>query len=255
MPDWRDSCAYATLLELERSGFAWEWLRRDEGYRRAFDTAQVSASGEARLRRDAFAPAAAEAWGLHAFEDPDRASPCARPVWRAGRYALVLSAFASPGRGDDAFDLGLAASHATVLDGGCAQHVLLSDGWRSIRLDVRGEQLAAGPVLLHYRLAGRSSAEGPLLVLNRLLGFLKHGRMPRRLFTREARAARWVLLLRTADALAAGATQRDIAAVLLAGPMGARWRVEAGSVRSRAQRLVRLARHASRGGYVNFLRC
>ena len=35
MPDWRDAAAYEPLLEADRSLIAWEWLRRDRGYREA----------------------------------------------------------------------------------------------------------------------------------------------------------------------------------------------------------------------------
>ena len=60
------------------------------------------------------------------------------------------------------------------------------------------------------------------------------------LHPRERRARRWVLLLRTYDALIAGASQREIAESLLGLDIAEeRWRVTAGSVRSRAQRLVR----------------
>ncbi|WP_366520761.1 transcriptional regulator domain-containing protein [Acidocella sp.] len=31
-PDWRDAQQYSDLLELDRSGWAWEWLRRHAAY-------------------------------------------------------------------------------------------------------------------------------------------------------------------------------------------------------------------------------
>ena len=62
-------------------------------------------------------------------------------------------------------------------------------------------------------------------------------------------------MLRASDALAAGATQREIAATLLsrsaAEPL---WRSRESSIRSQAQRLVRAARNMGAGGYRCFLR-
>lgn len=57
-------------------------------------------------------------------------------------------------------------------------------------------------------------------------------------------------MLRAHDALAAGASQREIAAVLLdEEALAPRWRVEAPSLRSKVQRLVRSARAMADGGY------
>jgi hypothetical protein len=61
-------------------------------------------------------------------------------------------------------------------------------------------------------------------------------------------------LLRAHDALAAGASQREIAACLfdeLAAQR--RWRVNAPHLRSRVQRLVRAARQAACGAYLGLL--
>jgi hypothetical protein len=57
-------------------------------------------------------------------------------------------------------------------------------------------------------------------------------------------------MLRAYDALAAGASQREIAAVLLDGDARRdRWRIHSPSLRSRAQRLAACARAMGEGGY------
>nr|WP_246623541.1 DUF2285 domain-containing protein [Sphingomonas colocasiae] len=59
----------------------------------------------------------------------------------------------------------------------------------------------------------------------------------------EARASRWILALRTHDALGADASHQDIAHGLFAALVTrARWRIEAPSIRLRVQRLARDAR-------------
>lgn len=248
-PDWRDAQAYAPLLGAERSLHAWEWLRRDPVYRAA---ARAAALGAGDARRGG-----AERWGLHRFEHPERAVPHARPVWRADRHPPVLPAVAG-GRpaAADAFDLGRFSDISVLVrspEG--AEHLLLSDGRRTLRLDVRAGSLATGPVELRYLLAGFASAEAPLLTLRRLLALQRTGCFARSLHRPETRARRWILMLRARDALDDGADQRDIAEALLSREAaGPRWRSRVSSLRSRAQRLVHGARVMAGGGYWELLR-
>ena len=247
--DWRNAAAYARLLEADRTIFAWEWLRRNPAYRDAAEWSLVHASPD-----ESFAEAAA--WGLLAFEAPRLPAPIARPIWHAEACPLVLRAFADGEGGlDDAFDLHQFASSTTLLTDreGC-EHLLLSDGLHAVRIDVVAGSAVRGPVRLSYLLSGRASVERPLLTLRRLLAFCRTGRFSRSLHPPAPRARRWVMMLRAWDALAAGAGQREIAEALLSSTAGAnRWRSEAPSLRSQAQRLVRGARRMAGGGYRTLL--
>ena len=253
-PDWRDAEAYAPLLQVGRPGFAWEWLRRNDSYREAAERAlQAKVSGRAGLI--AGAQEGAEQWGLHAFEAPERDAIAARPVWRRDMLSYVLEADAvDEGEGEDRFDIARLRHLATLIKDGAAERLLLSDGRRALRVDVVSGTLGSGPVLLRYRLAGMSRLEAPLLVLRQVLALWRTGQFSRVLHRPEQRAMRWIMLLRTHDALAAGASQRDIAVALLGREAAdRRWRVEASSLRSRAQRLVRDARRMAGGYYLTLL--
>src|SRR3546814_12479779 len=58
----------------------------------------------------------------------------------------------------------------------------------------------------------------------------------------STRAPRWVLELRTADAIATGATQHEIAQAFFGSAVASeRWRKESSPYRSRVQRLVKAA--------------
>jgi len=156
----------------------------------------------------------------------------------------------------DCFDLARFARWATVAlreDG--RQHVLLSDGWRRIRLDiVEGSVLGRRPVRLHYVLSGAAQAEPRLLTLRRLLGLIRHGRFPHRLFPREAAMARRVEALRTADALADGASQRDIANALFGERLvGEEWTGGSDFLRSRVRRRIAEAVKMRQGGWRRLL--
>lgn len=251
MPDWRDAAAYQPLLSADRSLIAWEWLRRDPAYRaaarRAFRTGSECSAGQAVL--------APERWGLHAFEDPAFAVPNARPVWRAKHHTFVLGVEAGLPDAANAFELerlAVISTLVTAADG--REHLLLCDGFRTIRVDVLAGTIARGAAGLTYRLRGLAAAERPLLTLQRFLALCRAGRFCRSLHPPEARARRWQLMLRAWDAIDAGADQRDIAAELLS-PEAAepRWRTSSPSLRSQAQRLVRSARRMASGAYLELL--
>ena len=247
---WKDAAAYAPLLAADRSIFAWEWLRRDPGYRAAALAALEGATADGEAPRP-------EHWGLHAFEDPELAAPSARPVWRSDIHPLVLPVLAAGSGGPpDMLDLARLGPIVTLVTARAGrEHLLLSDGLRAIRIDVLTGTLLEGPVRLRYLIAGLASAEAPLLTLRRLLALGRTGRFSRSLHPRETRARRWVLALRASDALDAGADQREMASVLLSRTAGEpRWRSNASSVRSQVQRLVRGARRMAAGGYLDLLR-
>lgn len=251
--DWMQAAAYVPLLAADRSILAWEWLRRDPGYRSAALSADLPAAAPGEVPRP-------EHWGLHAFEDPDRAAPDARPIWCAHVHPYVLPAVAHPvadpaNTHPDSLDLARLDSMATLVAGvGGHEHLLISDGLHAIRLDLTEGTLSRGSVRLHYLLAGFESAARPLLTLRRLIALRQAGGFSRSLHRPEARARRWLLTLRAWDALRTGADQREIASVLLSrSALEPRWRSDASSVRSQAQRLVRAARVMAKGGYRELL--
>ena len=246
LPDWRRGDDYAGLLHAAPEAFAWEWLRRDLHYHVAAPGAPRGGGVPQELAAD---PAAAR-WGLLAFEDPGLPAGLARPVWRReAMHSVLLADAAASGDPGDWFDLGRFASLATIVRGPAdAEHVLLSDGVTALRLDIVSGSLVAGPACLSYRLAGLSALRGPLATLRGLLRLWQTGRLAPPLPGERNR--RLVLLLRAADGLAHGATQRELAAVLLGREAAsARWRSEVPSLRTRAQRLVAGARTMAGGGW------
>ena len=249
--DWRNAAAYRPLLEADRSVFAWEWLKRDPDYRAAASRA-LSAH---RARGAGSHCEGSEGWGLHDFVAADLAAPRARPLWRTEVHPYVIVAEAGPPAGIDDFDIGRLAVMSNLVTGEDREHWLFSDGLRAIRLDLIKGTLVDGPVQLRYRLAGLVEAERQALVLRRFLALWRTGGFCRALHPREARAKRWLLMLRAHDALSAGANQRAIAAELLAETAARpNWRLESPSLRSQVQRLVSGAKRMAAGGYWNLLR-
>lgn len=136
------------------------------------------------------------------------------------------------------------------------EHVVLSDGWHHIRLDIEQGSLASGePVLLDYRLRGIASAGPRILPLRRLIDLCRNRRFSRSLYPPDRRVARWILALRVHDAVVAGASQREIARVLF-GDASERGEGDrrSDSIRSRVRRLAGEARRLAGGGYRALMR-
>lgn len=249
LPDWRDEAAYAPLLDADRSLFAWEWLRRDPQYCSAAKGALSSGPQDTDN-------AGAGRFGLVAFEAPQLGVPDARPLWRSDIHPFVLTA--EPGKADsavDAVEWSRFSIITRVIANEDAEHLLLSDGLRAIRLDGPPGAFSSGPVCLRYSLEGLVSADAPLLTLRRFLALCRTGHFSRSLHRREVRARRWIMMLRAYDSLLAGADQRQIAGELFSGSVVEPcWRSREPSVRSRVQRLVRSARCFAPGGYRLLLR-
>jgi len=233
--DWCLADYYAQLAQGGHHAFAWEWLRRSEAYR-------------AEICDDAGSKAAA--FGLHRFESVQNGLGAARPLWRSEIDPFVVNARATKALGTEVgADFTTLTGMATMAASRDGEHWLWSDGIRQIRLDVLRGTLCDGPVLLEFRIPGAgpdiSSAVPRLVTIRRLVAFVRNGRLLPQLFPPERRAARWALILRTHDALAAGASQRDIAEQIFGLDSPLRWRIETPSLRRKVQRLVFAARAAA----------
>ena len=192
-------------------------------------------------------------------EDPARSAPEARIIWHADLDPATLCVEAIPtDRADpDGLDLERIASWLTVVtDPGGYDHAVLSDGRHHIRLDVAQGRLAGETrVHLHYRLHGAGSAEAAILPLRRLLHLQRHRCFARSLYPRDPSIVRGIQLLRVHDALADGASQREIGAVLFGKARVAEdWNDRSDSLRSRIRRLIREAKILAQGGYRDLMR-
>lgn len=233
--DWQVASEYSALMLCDRRAFAWEWLRRTRRYRRLW---------AARDRLPVGAPISV---GLLTWIDPAIPAPEARPIWSPDVDPKVLQTRAgNQAQGPrDHFDILALTDYVSVaVDRANSEHWLFSDGRWLIRLVHRDGTLLGRSGLLVHEIEGLESAAPKVAALQQLLALTARGEMPAPLRPRESRAARWILELRTGDALAAGASQKNIAEVLFGEAIPARrWRVESASFRSRVQRLVKTAQH------------
>lgn len=150
----------------------------------------------------------------------------------------------------EAFDLARFLPWAILVNGPAGEHLALSDGRNRIRLDIIGGSVRTRPSALRFELTGLDGLDPQLATLRRLGWCARRRRFPAHLFASPTRAARRIEVLRVADALAAGASQREIAEELFGeARMRAGWLGATDHLRSRLRRLVREARDMARGGY------
>ena len=176
---------------------------------------------------------------------------------RGGPSSGVLRAEAArPAAGPaDTVDLQSLKGFGRLIAGSAVDHLLLSDGLRTIRIDGPKDTFTGGPAWLRYAIEGLAAAEAPLLTLRRFLALCPDRRLRPVASPARVPGAAVDLAASGPRCLAAGADQRQVAAVLFSRSAGDPcWRTREPSVRSQVQRLVRSARLlAARGGYRRLL--
>lgn len=178
-------------------------------------------------------------------------------VWCADSHAPVLKVHAKSLTDEEAvgFDLRALRHPAIVLrPRGKGEHVLIADGPRCIRIEVRKGTLLAGPVQLEFLIPGDHGMETRVLSLRRLAALHRLGRFPRTLFPPEQRARRWARALQAWDGRKAGASHRDIACALF-GDKAVRsdWDGTSDYQRTQVKRLLQTANMMIGGGWRKLL--
>jgi len=141
-----------------------------------------------------------------------------------------------------------------IMDSHGNELVLLDDGAHQIQLHVTNGTLSNGPACLHYHAAGFSVLDAKLRTLARLHAFQRLGRFSRTLFTPEPAAPKWARALQAWDGVAAGASQREIAAAIFGeATVRAEWGGRSEFLKARTQRLIRFGKEMVDGGYRKLL--
>lgn len=249
----------AVLLRMGRSGWAWEWLRRNDRYRASGPVRAKVRKREAGLRShvtiiEASAPAS-DTWGLCFAEDPRLPYQDAAVFWHPDLDAGVCPVAAVPlqNESDDGlFNLANLHVPAIVLvsDKG-DEHLLLTDGLQSLQFHIVEGSLLRGPVRLAHVLGDFEKLHDHTLTIERLGIVLQQQCFPPALFSTERNATRWALTLHAIELEDAGMSHAEIADQLYEGQDGQAfatdWR------RSRVRRLLEAGRLLINGGYRHIL--
>jgi hypothetical protein len=227
--DWTRDEDYAWLEALDASGLAWEALRRNLAYGEAFR-----------------AGAGASTFGLRFPLDPALSAQRCDPLWRWEAAATVCVLFApAPASGATVERLARAAVFRRLDEAGL--HLRFPGGWQAVLPPAAAPGQPLGAVLPFGRdLAAR-------ILAARALGRGLSGRWSAAGRLSRARRQRLARALRAHDARVAGASYREIAAIVLGEAFegSIAWRTS--SARATAIRLCAAGRRLTRGGHLGLL--
>jgi hypothetical protein len=193
--------------------------------------------------------------GCDFAEDESAGNGAPLAFWRAAvdPAVLVAQSHRAAANDDDIFDLlGLSYPISVLQTGDGVEHVVIGDGRHRIRLELHGGSVTNGPVHLHYDLEGFSQAEPAVRTLRRFLALQRLGRFPETLFPVDRIVARRVRALQAYDGQRAGASQREIASVVLGERLFRGSNDNFDSIRKRVSRLLDLAEQRMEVAYRRF---
>lgn len=235
---WEATAAYFYLLHLDRLAIAWEYLRRNQDYRRDW-------------RQRESHPEAASKWGCQSLEDPNFDARSATPQWLDTPTELVEVVRANVARPRD-YRFSIWNFHETRELCHLGTHLCFrsnaSTNGLQVRMDVElsdGEPYAfvvRADGMLRERLRVVEQAAEQIQGASTRINLAKCRRVDRIALT-HARA------LQALDGVQAGASHRDIAIALFGvGSVKARWSAD-GELRAQVRYLLRRGQALMNGGY------
>lgn len=252
---WPSEASYRYLDTAAPAEIAWEWLRRDPDYcALALDSA-APMEGDPWIARAASATVSAR-WGCLNTPSPGKTWAESPVLWSSSIEPAVLTVMAVPADDADegAFDLRRWRAMATLASSPSGEHFLLQNARSSVRLDVVSGTLRDGPVMLFHDLARIGLLEPKLAALRRFHHLCRTGHFPAVTGSPTQQSRRQILALRTHDAIAQGASIRDIGSMLHGDErIRAEWPGSGDAFKSQARRLIALAREMAGGGYRRLL--
>ena len=236
---WYPTAAYLYVLHLDDLALAWEYLRRNPEYR--YDWRD-------RQRR----PEAAQRWGLRLLEDPRLDARDAQPAWFPDYPELIhLYLDVDPMPDSVAFDFWRIPGRKELIHDG--RRLLLTTRWPGccLRLTV-APGLEQGMAYVHaVRACARPCARFRAIAaeLDRLAVTADAAPFAAARCRPSPAALSELHTLQALDATLAGASLREVAAVLF-GPSAVTdgWHAD-GGLRSKVRRLVRRGRELMHDGY------
>jgi len=235
---------HSWLNHLSRVGWAWEFLRRNQDYRR--DYAHQDDGRDAAL------------WGLKSFEDPSLDARHAAVFWRSDWCPAVLPVTARPllpGETSSLTEEKLACLTKVLPhhDGNGADVLFNTDG-RLLQLELTGSASFAEVALSAVVIPMPEPASARVLAIRRFTHLVASGSLRPMLYPPERRAPRLTKVLIALDCWQEQQSYRDIA-VRLHGQrrVDEQWNDPRDHLRDQIRRAVYYGRNLMTGGYRQFL--
>jgi len=170
----RTKSDYACCKGLTKSEWAWEFLRRNPDFKRAFIVSRSRLSQIARLNtgtpvmRPRGCQAGASDWGLECFSDPDLSAVQVPVFWSQEALKHHAEAEAAITESDPAqadLDVFLDRNCAAILERRHGISVLFRTTKDAIDLQVTGANILLAPVGLSFRIAGINAVKSQAATL------------------------------------------------------------------------------------------
>ncbi len=252
---------YAYTEQLSRSGWAWEFLRRNaqfrEDARRAGPASLIRRPGcrNVDLLRAGQGQAAAGRWGLLVFPNPDRDADSVDLFWNPALYTGALRVQITPRAPEETCDIFEETTrqcrvlHLTDLAG--REHLLLRADGRCVQAVCDGiSLLSPEPVRIRIVLGGVQDLDTHLRCLEKARRLLSEPTP--RFWTRSSRALCFALM--ALDCHQAGLSHRETARLIYgAARTEAGWNADSDALRAEIRRALRKGQHYVSGGYAELL--
>jgi hypothetical protein len=251
---------YAYTRGLDHTGWAWEFLRRNEDYQRDLWTNRAGhpvpikhASGAIvlRLRRRVLA---AERWGLHCFADPHKSAPDAYVFWLADQVKNSISCTLHIANDNELDALSLASflGQRRVLVTPNDEHVVVACNQMSAHMVVRNSTFLIGESVVTFEIIGLEEPDKTFEAI-RTLRAMRSNQCAHGKFQGEYRSKYFDYLL-ALDGHLAGRSYRDIAEVLYGSDrIGPSWTDDSRGQKSKVRRAVERGLALMNGGYRDLL--
>jgi hypothetical protein len=253
-----DDYAYTRLLD--HTGWAWEFLRRNEDYQRDFRINRAGhpvlikhASGAVvlRLRRRVLA---AERWGLHCFADPRKSAHDAHVFWLEKQLRTSVNCTLRIANDNELGALGLAsfAGQRQVLVTPRDELAVIAGDRLSACMVVRNATFLIGESVVTFEIRGLENPSNTIDAVSNL-GRLRSNRGKGDGLHSEFRSKYFDYLV-ALDGHLAGHSYRTIAEVLYGSDrIGPYWTDDSRGYKSKVRRAVRSGIALMNGGYRTLL--
>ncbi len=211
---------YAYTRELDRPGWAWEFLRRNEEFRRdcrmnrAGQPKAIQHVSGAALYRPRRRFLAAEAWGLELFADPNKTALEVDVFWFSNLKSNTVQCNCRQSNGNESHALSLDMFHGRrgILIGAVAEHIVVCGPRCSASMVIGSGTLLFGKAnvaFIHNGLTTSSRHYQTTRILTKLTS--KSANNNRRVPQKDSKLLEYLIAL---DGRLAGLSYREIAIIL-----------------------------------------
>jgi hypothetical protein len=245
---------YQYLASVARDGWAWEFLRRNDLYKRDWALRETLA-----IKPDAATAFPGDAWQLDAYHDPAVGADKALNIWNPQASGFVLPVTAAPPRASrllKPFVLSEVHCEFAVVDiqPGC-QHVVFLDHGQRLQISVSGTSIYEPITLSTMGAVARSGITRRTDLRRALDTLLAEGRLPLHIHRRANGTYRLLSILLALDLTRADVPPRKIAELFFGQQrVESDWNRGARAMQAQIARAVARGRWLSRSGFVTLLR-